>query len=89
MALTQAEIAGIVESYQHKPGDTGSSPVQIALLTARIQYLTAHMQKNKHDYHTRLGLIRLVNQRRKLLAYLKRKNPEGYRTLINQLGLRR
>ena len=88
MSLNAEMKAEIVKKYQTSEGDTGSPQVQIALLTARITYLTDHMKKNKHDYHSRRGLLRLVNQRRKLLKYFKNKDLTGYRDLIAQLGLR-
>jgi len=79
----------IVEEYQQGPNDTGSPEVQVALLTARINDLTSHFSKHKHDHHSRRGLVRMVNSRRKLLDYLKKKDVERYRTLISRLGLRR
>ena len=89
MALTSANKAEIVKSYQTVEGDTGSPEVQVALLTARITDLTGHFQSHKHDHHSRRGLLKLVNQRRKLLDYLKGKNQERYKGLISRLGLRR
>ena len=88
MSLTTENKAEIVSKYQLSDGDTGSPQVQIALLSARIQYLTDHMKANKHDYHSRRGLLRLVNQRRKLLKYLKNNSLTDYRDLIARLGLR-
>lgn len=88
MALTTAAVAEIVKKYQRVSGDTGSTEVQIALLTARIEYLTSHMKENKHDNHTRYGLTNLVSQRRRLLGYLKRVNLAGYRELIAKLDIR-
>ncbi len=88
MALTAAKTAEIIKTYQHKKGDTGSSEVQIALLTARISYLTEHMKSNTHDFHTRHGLTKLVSQRRRLLNYLKKANPVSYRELITKLDVR-
>ena len=79
----------IVAELGRHPTDTGSPEVQIALLTARIADLTPHFQSHKKDHHSRQGLVRLVNQRRKLLDYLKSKNVERYRELIARLGLRR
>ncbi len=79
----------IVAEYQLTPGDTGSPEVQVALLTGRIQYLTGHFQEHKKDHHSRRGLLKLVNQRRTLLAYLKRIDLERYQSLIKRLGLRR
>ncbi len=89
MALTAADKAAIVAEYQVKEGDTGSPEVQIALQTARIKDLSPHFKDHIHDHHSRQGLLRLVNQRRKLLDYLKNKNVERYRTLIGRLGLRK
>ena len=88
MALTAAATADIVKKYQRTKEDTGSPEVQIALLTSRIEYLTQHMKSNPHDYHTRYGLTKLVSQRRKLMAYLKRVNLAVYRELIEKLDVR-
>lgn len=88
MSLTTAATAQIVKTYQRSKNDTGSSEVQIALLTARIEYLTEHLKNNKHDYHTRYGLTNLVSQRRRLLNYLKRKDLKSYRELIQKLDMR-
>jgi small subunit ribosomal protein S15 len=88
MALTSAATAQIVKAHQRAEGDTGSSEVQISLLTARIEYLTQHMKANPHDYHTRYGLTKMVSQRRRLMSYYKRVNPVGYRQLIEKLDLR-
>ena len=87
--ITTEGKAEIVKKYQRSPSDTGSPEVQVALLTARIKDLTPHFEKHKHDHHSRRGLIRLVNQRRKLLDYLKGKDEERYKALIADLGLRR
>jgi small subunit ribosomal protein S15 len=89
MALNAERKAEIVKEYQTGQGDTGSPEVQVALLTANIQELQGHFQSHKHDHHSRRGLIRMVNQRRKLLDYLKRKNTPRYAELIKRLGLRR
>ncbi|AZZ94197.1 MULTISPECIES: 30S ribosomal protein S15 [unclassified Hahella] len=89
MALSATEKSAIVKEYQVKEGDTGSPEVQVALLTANINKLQEHFQANKHDHHSRRGLIRMVNQRRKLLDYLKGKNTQRYVDLIQKLGLRR
>ena len=89
MALSAQEKAAILADYQVKEGDTGSPEVQVALLTANIQGLQSHFKDNKKDHHSRRGLIRMVNQRRKLLDYLKRKDVARYATLIKRLGLRR
>jgi len=89
MAMSADDKQSIVEEYKRGASDTGSPEVQVALLTARIKQLTGHFQVHKHDHHSRQGLVRMVNSRRKLLDYLKRKDVERYRTLISQLGLRR
>jgi len=89
MSLSTTEKAGVIEKYQREQGDTGSPEVQVALLTARITQLTEHFQTHKHDHHSRRGLLRLVNQRRKLLDYLKGKSQDRYKELISSLGLRR
>ncbi len=89
MALDANKKAEIVKDYQTGEGDTGSPEVQVALLTANIEQLQGHFQTHKHDHHSRRGLIRMVNQRRKLLDYLKRKNTARYAELIKRLGLRR
>ena len=89
MALNAERKAEIVKDYQTGQGDTGSPEVQVALLTANIQELQGHFQSHKADHHSRRGLIRMVNQRRKLLDYLKRKNTTRYAELIKRLGLRR
>ncbi|MEH6567543.1 MAG: 30S ribosomal protein S15 [Halioglobus sp.] len=89
MALNAQTKSEIVQSYQTAEGDTGSPEVQVALLTANIEQLQGHFKEHKHDHHSRRGLIRMVNQRRKLLDYLKRKNTERYAELIKRLGLRR
>ncbi|HHC72482.1 MAG TPA: 30S ribosomal protein S15 [Thiotrichales bacterium] len=89
MAMTAEQKKTIVEEYARAPGDTGSPEVQVALLTARIKDLTEHFAEHKHDHHSRRGLVRMVNSRRKLLDYLKSKDVERYRDLIKRLGLRR
>ena len=89
MALTAEQKAAIVKEYQLAEGDTGSPEVQIALQTARIKDLSPHFKEHIHDHHSRQGLLRLVNSRRKLLDYLKAKDQERYRELITRLGLRR
>lgn len=88
MALTTAAKAQIVQTYQKAQNDTGSSEVQIALLTARIEYLTEHLKANLHDVHTRYGLTKLVSRRRKLMTYLKRIDIDTYRKLIEKLKIR-
>lgn len=89
MAITTVEKAGVVEKYQISQGDTGSPEVQVALLSNRINHLTEHFQTHKGDHHSRRGLLRMVNQRRKLLDYLKRKDVDRYKGLITSLGLRK
>lgn len=87
--LTAEDKASIVAEYATVEGDTGSPEVQVALLTARIQYLTDHFKGHKQDNHSRVGLLRLVSRRRKLLDYLHKKDAERYFTLIKKLGLRK
>lgn len=89
MALSAASKAEIIKEYQVEDGDTGSPEVQVALLTHNINSLQEHFRAHKQDHHSRRGLIRMVNQRRKLLDYLKRKNASRYAELISRLGLRR
>jgi small subunit ribosomal protein S15 len=89
MAIDVAQKAQIMTEYQRATGDTGSSEVQVALLTARINDLTGHFKEHKKDNHSRRGLLRMVSRRRKLLDYLKRTNVDSYRTLIQRLGLRK
>lgn len=79
----------IISTYGRTANDTGSPEVQIALLTARINELTEHLKINKKDHHSRRGLLKMVGQRRNLLGYLKKTNLNGYRKLIEQLGLRK
>ena len=89
MALTAQAKAQIVDKFQQSSGDTGSTEVQVALLTARIKYLTEHLKEHKHDNHSRKGLLDLVSRRRKLLDYLKRSKPDAYKGLIEELGIRK
>ena len=89
MALSAQEKSEIVSEYGQNDADTGSTEVQIALLTANINKLQEHFGDHKKDHHSRRGLIRMVNQRRKLLDYLKSKDLTGYSELIKKLGLRR
>ena len=89
MSLNAATKAKIVEEYRTSDTDTGSSEVQVALLTANIKHLTGHFKTHIHDHHSRRGLLRMVNQRRKLLDYLNRKDSVRYQDLIKRLGLRR
>lgn len=79
----------IIAKYQTHEGDTGSPEVQVALLTERINKLTAHMKEHTHDYHTNRGLLRLVGKRKNLLEYLKNEDVQRYRELIKKLGLRK
>lgn len=87
--MSQIDKASIRKQFQRHDRDTGSSEVQIAVLTKEIEALTAHLKVNKKDHSSRYGLIRKVNNRRSLLDYLKRENEESYKKLINRLGLRR
>ena len=89
MALSAENKSKVVKDYQLADSDTGSPEVQVALLSANIQQLTGHFAEHKKDHHSRRGLLRMVNQRRKLLDYLKGKDIERYRSLISRLGLRR
>ena len=89
MALSAEQKDTIIKDYEQSEGDTGSPEVQVALLTANINELQSHFKEHINDHHSRRGLIRMVNSRRKLLDYLKRKNLERYATLIKRLGLRR
>ena len=86
--LKTEEKQEIISKYGRSANDSGSSAVQIALLTRRIQQISAHMGENRHDKHSEMGLLKLVGQRRRLLRYLHRRNPEQYRELIAELGLR-
>ena len=79
----------VIDAHAKHEGDTGSPEVQVALLTARIEQLTGHFKVHKKDYHSRTGLLKLVGQRRKLLNYLKKKDVQRYRALIEKLGLRK
>ncbi len=79
----------IIEDFKRAPADTGSPEVQVALLSARIEQLADHFKAHKQDHHSRRGLLMMVNQRRSLLGYLKKKDNERYKTLIERLGLRR
>ena len=89
MALNDAVKREIIEKYARHEGDTGSSEVQVALLTARIQYLTEHFKTNHKDHHSRRGLLKLVGHRRRLLKHLKVEDHGRYEALIGSLGLRR
>ena len=87
--ISKEKKAEIIATYGRKEGDTGSPEVQIALLTERIRELTEHLKVNQKDHHSRRGLLKMVGQRRNLLAYLKKSDLEGYRALIEKLGLRK
>ena len=87
--ISKEEKAAIIEQYGRKAGDTGSPEVQIAILTARIAELTEHLKSNQKDHHSRRGLLKMVGQRRGLLDYLKKSDLEGYRALIEKLGIRK
>ncbi|BAV12536.1 30S ribosomal protein S15 [Moraxella osloensis] len=87
--LTNQDRADVIAKFQRSENDTGSPEVQVALLTARINDLQAHFKAHKADHHSRRGLIRMVNSRRTLLDYLKRKDADRYTALISELGLRR
>ena len=89
MPLSTARKKEIVEEFQRAGTDTGSPEVQVALLSARINELSEHFSEHKKDHHSRRGLLRMVNQRRKLLDYLKSRDPSRYKDLISRLGLRR
>lgn len=87
--MTVEQRAEIVTKFGKSPTDTGASDVQIALLSARIAYLTEHLREHSKDHHSRRGLLKLVGRRRRLLDYVKRRDLDGYRKLIAELGLRR
>jgi small subunit ribosomal protein S15 len=89
MALSAEHKAKVVGDFQRASEDTGSTEVQVALMTARIEDLSTHFKTHIHDHHSRQGLLRLVNRRRKLLDYLKNTDIERYRSLISRLGLRK
>jgi small subunit ribosomal protein S15 len=89
MSLSAEAKSKVVEEYKRSDSDTGSPEVQVALLTSRIRHLTDHFKTHKGDHHSRRGLLRLVNQRRSLLDYLKKTDVQRYRDLIGRLGLRR
>ena len=89
MALSKEEKAEVVDKFNRGARDTGSPEVQVALLTKRITQLGAHFETHKADHHSRRGLLKMVNKRRKLLDYVKRRDPARYKALISELGLRR
>ena len=88
MLTTEAKLA-VIKEYATHEGDTGAPEVQVAILTSRIVYLTEHLKEHKKDHHSRRGLLKLVGQRRNMLDYLRRKDIERYRSLIERLGLRK
>lgn len=87
--ISKEKKAEIIKAYGRTPEDTGSPEVQIAILTERIRELTEHLKVNKKDHHSRRGMLKMIGQRRNLLAYLQKKDLEAYRQLIEKLGLRR
>jgi small subunit ribosomal protein S15 len=89
MSVTVTEKAKVIADNQRRQGDTGSPEVQIALLTARINGLNDHFKDHVKDHHSRRGLLRMVSRRRKLLDYLKSRNADSYRSVIEKLGLRK
>lgn len=89
MSLSVEQTSKIIADYGHAPNDTGSTEVQVALLSARISHLTEHFKSHKQDHHSRRGLLKLVNQRKRLLGYLKSRDLARYQSLIERLGLRR
>lgn len=89
MGLAPEQVQELIGKYQRHAGDTGSAEVQIALLTARIEYLTEHFKTHKKDHHSRRGLLKLVGQRRRLLDYLKREGFDRYKSVIGSLGIRK
>ena len=89
MALTTEQTQDILKNYGTGANDTGSAQVQVALLTARINHLAGHVQIHTKDHHSRRGLLKLVGERRRMLKFLERKDTEGYKKLINELGLRK
>ncbi len=89
MVFTSEQKKDIIGKFQNHDKDTGSTEVQIALLTERIQYLTEHFKMHKKDFHSRRGLLKLVNQRRKMLDYLKEKNVDSYKNILKELNLRK
>ncbi len=89
MALLKEQKEEILTKFGRKPGDSASPEVQIALLTKRLEQLNEHFRSHKKDHHSRLGLLKLVGQRRRLLKYLRNKDANAYKTLIGQLGIRK
>jgi len=89
MAVLQERTKEVVQSYRRHDGDTGSPEVQVALLTDRITYLTGHFKVHQKDHHSRRGLLKLVGQRRRMLDYLRRRDFQRYKSVIERLGLRK
>ncbi|MGA9422870.1 MAG: 30S ribosomal protein S15 [Rhodanobacteraceae bacterium] len=89
MSLTPDQTSKIIADYSRAPNDTGSPEVQVALLSARIEHLAPHFASHDKDHHSRRGLLKMVNQRRRLLNYLKGKDSDRYKALIERLGIRR
>ena len=87
--MDKEQRTDVINKFELHKGDTGSTEVQVALLTGRINQLTGHMAANRHDYHSQRGLLKLVGQRRRLLAYLSREDVKRYHSLITKLGLRK
>ena len=87
--MDKEQKVDIINKFELHKGDTGSTEVQVALLTERINELTGHMRANRHDYHSQRGLLKLVSQRRRLLAYLSKEDVKRYHSLITRLGLRK
>ena len=88
MVLTKETKTNLIDKYKRHKTDVGSTEVQIAILSERIRYLTEHLKEHRKDHHSRRGLLRLVRQRQRLLAYFRRKNPEGYQKIISEIGIR-
>lgn len=89
MVLSAEKKRSVIEEYARSEGDSGSAEVQVALITSRLNYLQDHFQKHKKDHHSRRGLLKLVGQRRRLLDYLKNKDVQRYRDVIQRLGIRK
>lgn len=89
MALAASEIKSIVKKHAKRESDTGSTAVQVALLTKRLNDLNEHFRKHSKDHHSRRGLLKMVGQRKRLLTYMQRTDSEGYKKLIDELGLRK
>jgi len=88
MVLTKETKTNLIDKYKRHKTDVGSTEVQIAILSERIRYLTEHLKEHRKDHHSRRGLLRLVRQRQRLLAYFRRKNSEGYQKIISEIGIR-